>query len=69
VWPVNVGELVFKDWGELGCGDEVGAVFADIRTRASFGYYERRIDTGRKTRDLVRQLEALGRCVTLVPVA
>ena len=32
-------------------------------------FYERRIDTSRKTRDLIRQLEALGHQVTLNPAA
>ena len=32
-------------------------------------YYTRRLDTGRKTRNLVRQLEALGHKVTLQPAA
>jgi transposase len=32
-------------------------------------FYERRIDTARKTRDLVRQLTALGHQVTLNPAA
>lgn len=32
-------------------------------------FYERRIDTDRKTRDLVRQLQALGHQVTLAPAA
>jgi transposase len=33
------------------------------------GYYETRIDKGRKTRNQVRQLEALGYAVTLAPAA
>ena len=32
-------------------------------------YHTSRIDTGRKTRSLVRQLEALGHTVTLQPAA
>ena len=32
-------------------------------------FYERRIDTDRKTRDLIRQLQALGHEVTLSPAA
>ncbi len=32
-------------------------------------YYERRINKNRKTHDLVRQLQALGRQVTLSPAA
>ncbi|MDA8265802.1 MAG: IS110 family transposase [Actinomycetota bacterium] len=32
-------------------------------------FYERRIDTSRKTRDLIRQLQALGHQVTLSPAA
>jgi hypothetical protein len=33
------------------------------------GYYASRTDTGRKTRNHVRQLEALGFTVTLAPAA
>ena len=33
------------------------------------GYHASRIDTGRKTRNHIRQLEALGYTVTLAPAA
>ena len=45
--------------------DDPTARFTDLGA----DYYERRTDNQRRTRDLVRQLQALGHNVTLSPAA
>ncbi len=45
--------------------DDPNARFVDLGA----DFYERRIDKDRKTRDLIRQLTALGHQVTLTPAA
>ena len=45
--------------------DDPNARFVDLGA----DFYERRIDKDRKTRDLIRQLTALGHQVTLAPAA
>ena len=45
--------------------DDPMARFADLGPN----YYEKRMDKGRRTRDLIRQLQALGHQVSLSPAA